>query len=280
MFPQNYYYETDCYTLNREARLYCPWPRRLADFLRQSFSYDPDLHNQALLLAHKQKHAAMILSKIETLQQEICWDQNLLDASYAIFDCETTGLHPLKGDEIISLGGVIIEKGKIVNERVFNQLINPLRPIPPTITTLTGITNPMVVKKPAIDQALPDFLDFLGNRILVAHHAAFDLTFLNLVLGRFAPVRIPQPVIDTYLLSRHIMPWFGEHTLDSLGICLDIKMNRRHTALGDALITAQLFLKLLNGLAEKNIFTLNQLRDYFLLKKNTEAPATIPAATF
>lgn len=274
----HYYYEADCYALNRKARLYYPWPRRLTDFFRHSFPCG--LNPGEKLSPHNKKLAAIILSKIGALQQETCWEQDLLAASYTVFDCETTGLQPLKGDKIISLGGVIIEKGKIINEQTFSQLINPLRPIPSTAAVLTGITNSMVTGKPTICQALPNFLDFLGNRILVAHHATFDLTFLNLELGRFAPVRIPQPVIDTYLLSRYILPWLGEHTLESLGIYVNIKMQQRHTALGDALITAQLFLKLLSMLAEKEIFTLNQLRDYLQLRKTTEAPLTISAAPF
>ena len=272
------YYETDCYALNRRARLHYPWPRRLADLIRHSFPNSP--HNRNKSFAHKNEHATKILARVETLQKEVCWEQNLLTASYAVFDCETTGLQPLKGDKIISLGGVIIENGKVKDEQVFDRLINPLHPIPFPIAALTGITDPMVAEKPTICQALPDFLDFLGNRILIAHRASFDLTFLNLELGRFAPVRIPQPVIDTHLLSSHILPCLKEHSLDHLGACHNIKMKHRHTALGDALITAQLFLKLLNRLKEKDIFTLNQLRDYLQLEKNNEAPLTITAASF
>ena len=277
MFP-HHYFEADCHALNCRARLNYPWQHRLTDFFRHSLFNS--LNYRKKNTAQNKKIMASIISKIEELQQEVCWEQNLLTASYAVFDCETTGFDPLKGDKIISLGGVIIEDGKIINKQVFDQLINPLRPIPPAITALTGITNPMVAEKPTICQALPDFLDFLGNKILIAHRAPFDLNFLNLELGRFAPVRIPQPVIDTHLLSCYILPWLEEHTLDNLGACHNIKMIQRHTALGDALITAQLFLKLLNRLKEKEIFTLGQLQDYFLLKKTADAPLTISVASF
>ncbi|NMB34792.1 MAG: 3'-5' exonuclease [Firmicutes bacterium] len=277
MFP-HHYFEADCHALNCRARLNYPWQRRLTDFFRHSFFNN--LNYWKRNPSQNKKLMAAIISKIEELQQEICWEQDLQAASYAVFDCETTGFEPLKGDKIISLGGIIIEDGNIIDKQIFNQLVNPLRPIPPAITALTGITNSMVAGKPTICQVLLDFLDFLGNKILIAHRAPFDLTFLNLELGRFAPVRIPQPVIDTHLLSCYILPWLEEHTLDYLGTCHNIKMKQRHTALGDAKITARVFLKLLQRLKKEGISTLGQLRDYFLLKKTADAPLTISVASF
>ena len=153
---------------------------------------------------------------------------------------------------------------------IFDKLTDPLRYIPPFSTNLTGITNSMVSGKQTLFQALPEFLDFIDNKILVAHYAPFDLAFLNVELGRHAPMRIVNPVIDTCLLAKNILPGMLEHSLESLLKKFGIEVKGRHTALGDSLMTAKLFIKLLEILAEKEILTLNQLSQFLTVKKDKE----------
>jgi DNA polymerase-3 subunit epsilon len=269
-----YFYEIDCFNLNRNARLYYPFQHRLADFVQKVFSVN--LNSKAEKYKENKEIIEKILAKINAVKEETDWEQNLLNTSFVIFDSETTGLLPFKGDRVISLAGVIIEEGVIKTEKTFNKLVNPLRSIPPRSTDISGITNSMVSGMPTLFQVLPEFLDFIGNRILVAHYAPFDLAFLNIELGRYAPVRILNPVIDTYLLAQSILPDMIEYSLESLLKRFGIEIKERHTALGDSLMTAQLFLKFLNKLAEKEIFTLNQLCHFLVRQRDRAHSLTLP----
>ncbi|RJX25777.1 MAG: 3'-5' exonuclease [Dethiobacter sp.] len=267
-----YFYEIDCVNLNRKARLYYPFHHRLADLVQKVFSVNLNREN----LQVNKENIGKIIYKINTVREQTDWEQNLLNASFVIFDSETTGLMPFKGDKVISLAGVIIEEGVIKTENTFDKLINPLRSIPPRSTDITGITNSMVTGMPTLLQVLPEFLDFIENRILVAHFAPFDLAFLNIELGRLAPVRILNPVIDTYLLAQSILPDMIEYSLESLLKRFGIKIKERHTALGDSLMTAQLFLKLLDIMAKKEICTLNQLCRFLVRQRDMAHSLTLP----
>jgi DNA polymerase III subunit epsilon len=269
-----YFYEIDCYNLNRRARLYYPLTHRLVDYFHRLFAINL---NGAVDSAHKSNTiTGKIVDKISCVSPEINWDQNLMDASYVVFDTETTGLQPFKGDRIIALGGVVVENGEIRKDKTFEQLINPQRPIPTTASEITGITTPMVSDKPTLFEVLPDFLDFVGNRTLIAHSAAFDIAFLNIGLCQLAPIRILNPVIDTYLLSYSILPDMIEYSLESLAKRYEIKIKDRHTVLGDSFMTAEVFLYLLEQLNEKGVYTLNQLSKYLIDKRNMYYTLTLP----
>jgi DNA polymerase III subunit epsilon len=269
-----YFYEIDCYNLNRRARLYYPLTHRLVDFFHRFFAINLD---GTLDSAQKTNTTTgKIVDRIKCVSPQIDWDQNLMDASYVVFDTETTGLQPFKGDRIISLGGVVVENGEIKKDKTFEQLINPQRQIPRTASEITGITSPMVSDKPTLYEVLPDFLDFVGNRTLIAHSAAFDIAFLNIGLCQLAPIRILNPVIDTYLLSYSILPDMIEYSLESLAKRFEIEIKDRHTALGDSFMTAELFLNLLEQLTEKGIYTLNQLSKYLIDKRNMYYTLTLP----
>jgi len=269
-----YFYEIDCYNLNRHARLYYPLTHRLVDYFHKLFAINL---NGTMNTAHKSNTVTgKIVNKINCISPEINWDQNLMDASYVVFDTETTGLQPFKGDRITSLGGVVIENGEIKKDNTFEQLINPQRPIPTTASEITGITSSMVSDKPTLYEVLPDFLDFVGNRTLIAHSAAFDIAFLNIGLCQLAPIRILNPVIDTYLLSHSILPDMIEYSLESLAKRFEIEIKDRHTVLGDSFMTAELFLNLLSQLTEKGVFTLNQLSKFLMDQRNKYYTLTLP----
>jgi DNA polymerase III subunit epsilon len=262
------FFETDCYNLNQNAYFYYPFQHRLANCLQKVFF--PNLSGKNGEERFKKINDTVvkkILHKIDAVIYETNWEQNLEDASYVIFDTETTGLHPLRGDKIISIGGVILEKG-LLKDQKFNILVNPGRSIPTTASMLTGITDDMVSDKPTLHEVLPDFLDFIGNRILVAHNAAFDLAFLNIGLSQLAPVRILNPLIDTYLLANFVLPGLQECSLENLVKRFKLDMKERHTALGDSIMTAGIFLNLLKILIDKGIFTLDQLQKFLMQQKN------------
>lgn len=187
------------------------------------------------------------------------WPCLPLDSSrFVVFDTETTGFYPHKGDEIISVGGVVINNGQLTDE-TFIQLINPNREIPPHVTELTGITDEMVATAPDFVVACNKFMDFVGSSMLVAHCGAFDFSFINAQLRKNCGVKLNPLVLDTYLLSQLLFPYNINYSLDDLAEAYGVPKTDRHTALGDSIITGKIFLAMVGDLKEKGIRTTTDL---------------------
>jgi DNA polymerase III subunit epsilon len=184
-------------------------------------------------------------------------ERKLAELSYTVFDTETTGLEPSAGDEIISLGAVRIVNGRLLKQEVFEQLVNPRRSISRESTAVHGIDSRQLLNEPSIELVLPRFYRFCEDTVLVAHNAAFDMRFLELKKAS-AGVHFGQPVLDTLLLSAVVHPSLDNHDLDQIAERVGVRVIGRHTALGDALLTAEVFLRLLPLLAERGIVTLAQ----------------------
>lgn len=174
-----------------------------------------------------------------------------------VFDTETTGLEPSKGDEIISIGAVRIVNGRLLRGEIFNEFVNPQRSIPAASTKIHGITEAMVVDAPFITQTLPRFHGYIGPGVMIAHNAAFDMKFLSLK-EKAIDMRFDQPVLDTLLLAAHALGRDESLSLDGLSERFGIELapEDRHTALGDALATGSVFLKLLPLLEARGVVTL------------------------
>lgn len=174
-----------------------------------------------------------------------------------VFDTETTGLELRKGDKVISIGACRIVNGRLLAQEVFDQKVNPGRSIPPASTKIHGLVDADVEKSPPMSVVLPRFREFVGNGVLVAHNAAFDLLAVTLE-GAETGVEFTMPVLDTLLLSRGLDKNLEGHGLDALAkrFQLTFPPNTRHTALGDARVTAELLLALLPRLEARGINTL------------------------
>ncbi|MEZ4599903.1 MAG: exonuclease domain-containing protein [Syntrophotaleaceae bacterium] len=188
--------------------------------------------------------------------EDLC-KQPLNQLTFAVFDTETTGLQPSQGDEIIQVGAVRIVNGRILYDETMDQLVNPMRTVPEESIRIHGITPELLQDQPTIETVLPELHHFAEGSVLVAHNAAFDMKFLKLK-ERETGIRFEQPVLDTLLLSSIVHPHLEGHGLEQIAQRLNVAVIGRHTALGDALVTAEILCKLIPLLADKGIYTLNQ----------------------
>jgi DNA polymerase-3 subunit epsilon len=184
-------------------------------------------------------------------------NRKLAELTYTVFDLETTGLNPNEGDEIISVGAIRIVNGRLLQNERFEQLVDPQRSVPWTSVRIHGIHPEMLEGKPLIDAVLPMFHDFVKDTILVAHNAAFDMRFLQLK-EKQSGVRFVNPVLDTLLLSAVVHPSHEDHNLEAIAKRMGVEILARHTAMGDAVATAEMFLKFLPLLFQQQIFTLKE----------------------
>ena len=184
----------------------------------------------------------------------------LAELTYTVFDTETTGLDPSGGDEIIQIGATRIVNRRLLGHECFDQLVDPQRVLSKESILIHGITPDLLVGQPTIATVLPAFLSYCADTVLVAHNAAFDMRFLQLKEARLG-VCFEQPVLDTLLLSAVLHPNQEMHRLEAIAERLGVSIFGRHTALGDAMVTAEVFLKMLPLLAAMGIHTLRQARE-------------------
>jgi DNA polymerase-3 subunit epsilon len=187
-------------------------------------------------------------------------ERALTDLAYTVFDTETTGLEPSAGDEIISIGAARIVGGRLLSQETFEQLVDPGRSVPAASQRVHGISPAMLTGQPKVTEVLPEFSRFAGGSVLLGHNVAFDLKFLALKEAA-SGIRFDQPVLDTLLLSPVAHPDHDDHSLEAIAARLGVTVLGRHTALGDALLTGELFVRLLPLLADRGIVTLGQAQE-------------------
>jgi DNA polymerase III subunit epsilon len=187
-------------------------------------------------------------------------DRPLSELTFTVFDTETTGLDIRDGDEMVALGAVRIVNGRLLESECFEQLVKPDCVLRYDSIRIHGIQPEMLEGQPDVGQVLQRFQQFAEGTILVAHNAAFDMRLLQLQ-EKPTGIRFGNPVLDTMLLSAVVHPAQRKHDIESIAERLGISILGRHTALGDAIGTAEIFLRLMPLLAEKGIRTLKQARE-------------------
>ncbi len=184
--------------------------------------------------------------------------RTLRSLDFTVFDTETTGLRPSQGDELISIGAVGVHGGKVTEARSFDEFINPGMDIPKASIRIHGITDAMVADMPGADAVVPRFREFVGDTVLVAHNAAFDLTFLKLKEAETG-ARFDHVVLDTLLISVFLDRDTDDHSLETIAKRHGVTIENRHSAVGDALATARIFAAMLERLESRGVSTLDQL---------------------
>jgi DNA polymerase III subunit epsilon len=188
------------------------------------------------------------------------WEASPLDRlTYTVFDTETTGFAPDEGDEIVSIGAVRIVGGRLLRTETFERLVDPGRSIPPTASAVHGITRDLIRGAPTLDVVLPAFAAFVSGSVLVGHNVAFDMAFLAAAQRRTG-TKLAAPLLDTLLIDGVLHPDHDAHTLEAMAERLGVDLVGRHTALGDALVTGEIFLRLLPLLGARGVHTLRELR--------------------
>ena len=181
-----------------------------------------------------------------------------LEGTYVVFDIETTGFSAVT-DRIIEIGAVKVEDGKITDK--FSTFVNPKRPIPFRITELTGITDEMVIDSPDIETILPQFIEFIGDAVLVAHNASFDVGFIEQNCKR-QKIEADFTYVDTVALARVLLPALNRFKLDTVAKALNISLENHHRAVDDAGCTAEIFVKFVQMLKERELTTLAKVNEF------------------
>lgn len=178
-----------------------------------------------------------------------------LEENYVVFDIETTGFSPIKNN-IIEIGAVKVMGGEIVDR--YSTFVNPKEPIPFQIEKLTGIKDEDVMEAPVITEVLPAFLEFVGDSVLVAHNASFDMSFI-LENAKRQQIDTDFTYVDTVGISRMLLKNQAKHTLDAVAKTLGVSLENHHRAVDDAAATAEIFVKFIKMLKAEGAHTLDQV---------------------
>ena len=203
------------------------------------------------------------------------------DATYIVFDVETTGLSS-RYDKIIELAAVKVHKGEIIDR--YESFINPHEPLSEVIKNLTGITDQMLENEREFEEVIPEFRDWVGDGIYVAHNAMFDMGFIDTAYTKLGFGPSENPVIDTLEITKVLNKSLKRHNLAALAKHYNVELVSHHRAIYDAEATGFIFIKMLQQLKENDIFTheaINTLarEDAFKLSKPSHATILVKNQT-
>ena len=186
------------------------------------------------------------------------------DSEFCVFDIETTGLS-LADEKITEIGAVIVKDGEIIDK--YNSLVNPEKSIPQEIVELTGITDEMVKNERTIDVVLPEFLRFVGDRVLVAHNAKFDIGFIRKMCEQQG-IPFDYTYIDTVALSRYVNPELKRHRLNIIAEHYKLGDFNHHRACDDAEMLGHILMRMFEKLSYEDIKSTDKLVQAMNVKKD------------
>ncbi|MBM7602230.1 DNA polymerase III epsilon subunit family exonuclease [Metabacillus crassostreae] len=188
--------------------------------------------------------------------------QDLSSTTFTIFDLETTGFFPNMGDEIISIGAIKVKNFQILFDEAFYTIIKPVNKVPKTVQELTGLEPEVLDKAHSFPIGMKKFIDYCKGSILVAHPATFDIDFLSTTINKWQLPHFNPDFLDSHLLANDI--YSGERNyLDDLITKFQITERDRHHALNDAVMTAEVFIRLLKHYQKKNVTNVKELQQEF-----------------
>lgn len=177
--------------------------------------------------------------------------------AFIAFDTETTGLDPVSG-RIVEIGAVKFDQRGVIAR--YNVLINPEMPMPEEAGKVNGITDEMLKDKPLIADVFPDFFDFIGTGVLVAHNAPFDINYVNAELKRAGKPPLSNKVVDTRIFAKEVFPGLSSYALQDLAVQFGITALEAHRAEDDARVCMELFEKILSRFLKNNPELVEKIR--------------------
>ena len=233
---------------------------RIVDYVMNIRKPDPSIATRLVQdLIDRDPRLRLVDGRVELVAGSF-ESRGISDIDFVVFDMETTGAKapPCRVTEI---GASRVRNGRVADE--FHSLVDPEMPIPAFITLLTGISDQTVAGAPRFADVVDRFLEFVGDAVLVAHNAQFDMRFLNheisLVYGEY---RMGNPCLCTVQLSRKLLPEVSNHKLKTLADHYNVALLNHHRAGDDARATAEIFINLLDMLAVSGVNDLDGIQRF------------------
>lgn len=189
--------------------------------------------------------------------------KHLFHCTFTIFDLETTGFFPEVGDEIISIGAVKLKEGKVQRDETFYQVIDPLQTVSRETKRFTGLRRKDFLNGVTLPIGLERFLEFSKGTILVAHPASFDINFLQKRINKWELPSFDPEFVDSFSLANSLLGR-DDCYLDVLIKKFNIQDRTRHHALNDAIMTAEIFERLLTLCYQQEVHTIRGLHEFLL----------------
>lgn len=190
-------------------------------------------------------------------------DTPLSDLPVLVMDLETTGLD-VRGDRVVSIGAVRVHGRRVFRSHNMDRLVNPGMAIPEISTSVHGITDGMVTDAPAFPEIYPQLQEMMSGMVIVGHNVAYDLAILRAECARYDLAWSAPPVLDTLFLASLLEPQPESLELESLAQHHGVDVHGRHTALGDSLVTAEIFTKMVAQLQDSGVTTFGQAEAFSL----------------
>jgi DNA polymerase III subunit epsilon len=186
-------------------------------------------------------------------------DRPISDCTFTVFDLETTGFLPELGDEVVSIGAVKVKGYNLSQKESLYSIIKPLQKVSKQTKDFTGLTKRDLKNGKCFTEGLNEFLAFSKGTILVAHPATFDINFLKVLIRRWGLPSYDPEFLDSYSIANWLLET-DKNYLDSLVEKYNVKKRDRHHALNDALMTAEIFIHLLEGCSTQSVKSINSLK--------------------